>query len=128
MGEDHRVPLTDSIRLCQSWDGGAPEEYQIKSVVGTDRVSICYEAARVRPDGTLEAGKLREFYPCDEEGDSFALERMPNGQLLPHHSKTKEFIAACNDYLKAYRLVRKTVEDPKNEVLKSYLPRNEILA
>ena len=127
MGEDHRVPLTDSIRLCQSWDGGAPEEYQIKSVVGTDRVSICYEAARVRPDGTLEAGKLREFYPCDEEGESFALERMPNGQLLPHHSKTKEFIAACNDYLKAYRLVRKTVEDPKNEVLKSYLPRNEIL-
>lgn len=127
MGEDHRVPLTDSIRLCQSWDGGAPEEYQIKSVVGTDRVSICYEAARVRPDGTLEAGKLREFYPCDEEGDSFALERMPNGQLLPHHSKTKEFVAACNDYLKAYRLVRKTVEDPKNEVLKSYLPRNEIL-
>ena len=127
MGEDHRVPLTGSIRLCQSWDGGAPEEYQIKSVIGTDRASICYEAARVRPDGTLEAGKLREFYPCDEEGNTFALERMPNGQLLPHHSKTKEFIAACNDYLKAYRLVRKAIEDPNNEVLKSYLPRNEIL-
>lgn len=128
MGEDHRIYLTGSILLSRSPDGRSPDKYTVHSVVGTGSSSICYEATRVRPDGTIETGKLKEFYPCETEGNFYALERLPNGQLIPGCGTVRKFKAMCDNYRHAYDLLSEAIkEDSRNEVLKSYIQQGEFL-
>lgn len=128
MGEDHRIYLTGSILLSRSPDGRSPDKYTVHSVVGTGSSSICYEATRVRPDGTIEAGKLKEFYPCETEGNFYALERLPNGQLIPGCGTVRKFKAMRDNYRHAYDLLSEAIkEDSRNEVLKSYIQQGEFL-
>lgn len=128
MGEDHRIYLTGSILLSRSPDGRSPDKYTVHSVVGTGSSSICYEATRVRPDGTIETGKLKEFYPCETEGNFYALERLPNGQLIPGCGTVRKFKAMCDNYRHAYDLLSEVIkEDSRNEVLKSYIQQGEFL-
>lgn len=128
MGEDHRIYLTGSILLSRSPDGRSPDKYTVHSVVGTGSSSICYEATRVRPDGTIETGKLKEFYPCETEGNFYALERLPNGQLIPGCGTVRKFKAMCDNYRHAYDLLLEAIkEDSRNEVLKSYIQQGEFL-
>lgn len=128
MGEDHRIYLTGSILLSRSPDGRSPDKYTVHSVVGTGSSSICYEATRVRPDGTIETGKLKEFYPCETEGNFYALERLPNGQLIPGCGTVRKFKAMRDNYRHAYDLLSEAIkEDSRNEVLKSYIQQGEFL-
>lgn len=128
MGEDHRIYLTGSILLSRSPDGRSPDKYTVHSVVGTGSSSICYEATRVRPDGTIETGKLKEFYPCETEGNFYALERLPNGQLIPGCGTVRKFKAMRDNYRHAYDLLSEAIkEDSRNEVLKSYIQQREFL-
>ena len=128
MGEDHRIYLTGSILLSRSPDGRSPDKYTVHSVVGTGSSSICYEATRVRPDGMIETGKLKEFYPCETEGNFYALERLPNGQLIPGCGTVRKFKAMCDNYRHAYDLLSEVIkEDSRNEVLKSYIQQGEFL-
>lgn len=128
MGEDHRIYLTGSILLSRSPDGRSPDKYTVHSVVGTGSSSICYEATRVRPDGTIETGKLKEFYPCEIEGNFYALERLPNGQLIPGCGTVRKFKAMRDNYRHAYDLLSEAIkEDSRNEVLKSYIQQGEFL-
>ena len=128
MGEDHRIYLTGSILLSRSPDGRSPDKYTVHSVVGTGSSSICYEATRVRPDGTIETGKLKEFYPCETEGNFYALERLPNGQLIPGCGTVRKFKAMRDNYWHAYDLLSEAIkEDSRNEVLKSYIQQGECL-
>lgn len=128
MGEDHRAYLTGSILLSRSPDGRSPDRYTVHSVVGAGSSSICYEATRICPDGRIETGKLKEFYPCETEGEYYALERLPDGQLIPGCGTVRTFEEQCRNYRRAYdHLLEAMKEDPRNEVLKSYIQQGEFL-
>ena len=132
MLETGRNYLTGSIMLSRNEDGSAPEEYFIKSVIGEGGSSVCYEAVRILKDSTVETGKLKEFYPVDSVVGNkawyYSLERLPNGQLVPGAGTIRKFDEMCRDFLSTYRLLKKVMADnPKNEILKSYIQHGEIL-
>jgi len=132
MENTERNYLTGSIMLSRNEDGSSPEEYHVKSVIGTGGSSVCYEATRTLRDGTVETGKLKEFYPIDSESGNelrfYSVERLPDGQLVPCAGTVRRFDKMCSDYLGAYRLLRKVMaENPENEILKAYIQQGEIL-
>lgn len=122
MGELERNYLNGSIMLSRSEDGSSPEEYFIKSVIGEGGSTVCYEATRKLKDGVVESGKLKEFYPID------SLKRLENGQLVSGAGSIRKFDEMCNEYIDTYKLLQKVmVDNPKNEILKSYIQYGEIL-
>lgn len=131
MEESGRKYLTGTIMLSRNEDGSSLEEYFIKSVIGEGGSTVCYEATRALKDGIVETGKLKEFYPVDSViGNQawYSLERLPNGQLVPGAGTVRKFDEMCKDYLDTYKLLRKVmVDNPKNEILKSYIQHGEIL-
>lgn len=132
MEESGRNYLTGTIMLSRNEDGSSPEEYFIKSVIGEGGSTVCYEATRTLKDGVVETGKLKEFYPVDSvvgnQAWYYSLERLPNGQLVPGTGTIRKFDEMCKDYLSTYKLLRKVmVDNPKNEILKSYIQHGEIL-
>ena len=132
MEESGRNYLTGTIMLSRNEDGSSPEEYFIKSVIGEGGSTVCYEATRTLKDGVVETGKLKEFYPVDSVVGNrawyYSLERLPNGQLVPGAGTIRKFDEMCKDYLSTYKLLRKVmVDNPKNEILKSYIQHGEIL-
>lgn len=127
-----RKYLSGQITLSRNEDGSAPENYTIKSVVGAGGSSVCYEAARVLKDGTVETGKLKEFYPIDSiDGElicGYLLERLPDGQLVASAGNIHQFEEMRREYIGTYRLLRQVIaEDPDNEILKNYIQCGEIL-
>lgn len=132
MAETGRKYLTGSVLLSRNKDGSAPEEYFIKSVIGEGGSAVCYEATRTLKDGTVETGKLKEFYPVDSVVGNqewyYSLERLPDGQLVPGAGTVRKFEEMCQDYLSTYRLLKQVMADnPKNEILKRYIQHGEIL-
>lgn len=132
MEESGRKYLTGTIMLSRNEDGSSPEEYFIKSVIGEGGSTVCYEATRTLKGGIVETGKLKEFYPVDSvignQDWYYSLERLPNGQLIPGAGTIRKFDEMCKDYLSTYKLLRKVmVDNPKNEILKSYIQHGEIL-
>lgn len=124
--------LTGSIKLSRSKDGNSPDEYFIESVIGEGGSTVCYEAKRKLTDGTVETGKLKEFYPIDSViGNKpwyYSLERLPTGQLVPKSGTIRKFDEMCQDYIGTYKLLQKVmVDNPKNEILKNYIQHGEIL-
>jgi len=132
MKKSGRNYLTGPIMLSRNEDGSSPEEYFVKSVIGEGGSTVCYEATRTLKDGIVETGKLKEFYPVDSvignQAWYYSLERLPNGQLVPGAGTIRKFDEMCKDYLSTYKLLRKVmVDNPKNEILKSYIQHGEIL-
>lgn len=132
MEDEGRKYITGSIMLSRNKDGSSPEEYFIKSVIGEGGSTVCYEATRTLKDGIVETGKLKEFYPIDsnigKQARYYSLERLPNGQLVPGAGTVRKFEEMCKEYLSTYKLLRKVmVDNPKNEILKSYIQHGEIL-
>ncbi|MCD7957180.1 MAG: protein kinase [Lachnospiraceae bacterium] len=124
--------LTGWITLSRNEDGSSPERYFIRSVIGEGGSTVCYEAARVLKDGTVETGKLKEFYPAESvDGDvicGYLLERLPDGQLVASAGDIRQFEEMCREYIGTYRLLRQVIaENPDNEILKSYIQYGEIL-
>lgn len=124
--------LTGSIMLSRNEDGSLPEEYFIKSVIGEGSSAVCYEAMRRMKNGIVETGKLKEFYPMDAVSDNqswyYSLKRLQNGQLVPVSGTVYKFDEMCREYIGTYKLLRKVMADnPKNEILKSYIQHGEIL-
>ncbi len=132
MGETQRDYLTGSIKLSRNEDGSFPEEYFVKSVIGEGGSTVCYEAVRTLKDGVVETGKLKEFYPADSVFGNktwyYSLERLPNGQLVPGAGTVRKFDEMCKDYIDTYKLLENVmVDNPQNEILKSYIQYGEIL-
>ena len=132
MEVSERNYLTGTILLSQKEDGSAPQAYSVRSVIGEGGSTVCYEATRTLEDGTVETGKLKEFYPLDpaagEQTRYYPLERRSDGQLVPCAGAARGFAELCRDYLAPYRLLRRLIaEDPQNEILKSYIQQGEIL-
>ena len=131
MAENKRQYLADgsTLLLSRKRDGSAPEQYTILKCIGAGGSTVCYDARRTLPDGTVKTGKLKEFYPCDsaDENGYYTLERMPNGQLIPGCGTVRKFGSMCESYLNAYRLLWQAEEDPENEVLKRYIQEGEVL-
>lgn len=132
MEQSRRNYLTGNIMLSRNKDGSSPEKYFIKSVIGKGGSTVCYEATRTLKDGVVETGKLKEFYPVDSvignKAWYYSLERLPNGQLVPGAGTIRKFDEMCEEYISTYKLLRKVmVDNPKNEILKSYIQYGEIL-
>ena len=117
MAETGRKYLTGSVLLSRNKDGSAPEEYFIKSVIGEGGSAVCYEATRTLKDGTVETGKLKEFYPVDSAVGNqtwyYSLERLPDGQLVPGAGTVRKFEEMCQDYLSTYRLLKQVIRKMK---------------
>lgn len=127
-----REYLSGSISLSRNEDGSLPEKYEIKEVIGEGGSTICYEAIRTRADGIVESGKLKEYYPIDAIAGNkawyYSLVRLDNGQLVPGTGTVRKFDEMCKDYLNNYKLLRQVMLDnPKNEILKSYIQQGEVL-
>ncbi len=132
MEKTGREYLTGRIELSRNEDGSFPEEYFVRSVIGEGGSSVCYEAVRMLKDGTSETGKLKEFYPidavCGNRAWYYSLERLPSGQLVTGSGSAIKFAEMCKDYIDTYRLLENVmVENPENEILKSYIQYGEIL-
>lgn len=132
MKESGRKYLTGSIMLSRHEDGSLPEEYIIKSVIGEGGSAVCYEATRILKDGIIETGKLKEFYPVDSvignKAWYYSLERLSNGQLVPNAGTIRKFDDMCKEYIDSHKLLSKVmVDNPANEILKSYIQYGEIL-
>lgn len=125
MGNRRELQRGQRIALSVSEDGHAPEEYVIQSVAGRGGSTICYEAVRTR-DGAV--GKLKEFYPASGAGRYFSMLRLENGQLVPGGGTVREFRRLCGEYLENYRMLNQVIgSNPKNRLLKNYIPSGDIL-
>ncbi len=125
-----------TIMLSRNPDGSSPEEYIVESVLGEGGSTVCYEARRIRGDGIVETGKLKEFYPIDVDTDDvseswkryYSLQRLSDGQLVPGPGTIRKFEDMCRDYINSYKLLKDTIAmNPRNEVLKGYIQDGEIL-
>ncbi len=124
--------LTGSIRLSRHEDGSSPEDYKVGRVIGEGGSVVCYEATRTLSDGTVESGRLKEFYPVDTfAGNSIqyvSMRRLPDGQLVPGAGTVRKFAEMSRSYVESYKILYKVMADsPDNEILKSYIQHGEIL-
>jgi len=90
MEKSERSYLRGSVLLSGNKDGSSPEEFVIRSVIGEGGSAVCYEAERIRQNGTVETGKLKEFYPAETDG-CFPLERKSDGRLVPRAASAQAF-------------------------------------
>ena len=131
MKDSTREPIVGSILLSAHKDGSHPELFEIRSVVGQGSSTICYEAVRVRENGSREIGKLKEFYPIESSDSSmpwyFSLKRQEDNQLIPGTGTVRKFGEMCERYLSSYTLLQEVVSQQKdNEILNNFIQHFEI--
>lgn len=125
MEERRELQRGQRIALSVSEDGKASEEYVIQGVAGRGGSTICYEAVRTR-DGAV--GKLKEFYPASGAGRYYSMLRLASGQLVPGGGTVREFKRLCGEYIGNYRMLNEVIgSNPKNQLLKNYIPSGDIL-
>lgn len=126
-----RLCLTSGQEITLSWlpDGGQPETFFIRAVIGEGGSCVCYDAIRTRDN---LSGKLKEFYPCDEDSEVskrwYSMTRLPNGQLTPGGGTIRNFPEIRSEYLEKYQLLKNVIaENPDNEVLKNFIQLGDTL-
>lgn len=124
--EDRReLQRGQRIALSVSENGSAAEEYVIQAVAGRGGSTICYEAVRTR-DGAV--CKLKEFYPVSGGGRYYSMLRLENGQLVPGGGTVRDFKRLRSEYIGNYRMLNEVISsNPKNQLLKNYIPSGDIL-
>lgn len=100
----------DVIMLGEGPNGARLGEYEILSVLGEGRSSVCYDAVFHQDEETKVAGKLKEFYPVDatlgENSWYYSLERVKGGQLVPRSGTARKFEEMCREYHANFRNLR----------------------
>ena len=117
-----RQQLKKNILLCgRSTDGGFKRNFTIEKCLPSGGSVLCYAAQ----NDQLGRGILKEFYPQD----AYAMERNPEGQLVPapgYEAMFQKFQKEEAEYVKNHELLLQAKHRNKNKELDTFIPSFEI--
>ncbi len=113
------------ITLCEYLNKNNKSKFQIISSVKdvkTGGSAVCYMASK-----NGEVGRLKEFYPCDNEkgNEYYSLARDKENQIycdLDSEANKENFKKACDEFVRTYEELQNAKNKNGNSILNNFLP------